>query len=129
MIAATTTSNVVLTLHQGFSRVVLIYSALMAVWGLLLYVRGSNPSGGYLGALILDWGVVILQGIIGIALVLQGHRPGDSLHFLYGGVAFLTLPSAYLFSEHGAQRRDSLVFGLATLFLVGISIRAIGTGG
>lgn len=117
-----------LTLHQGFSRVVLVYSLLMALWGLFLYARGSNPSGGYLGALVLAEGVAILQGLIGLVLVLQGHRPADALHYLYGVVAVLVLPGAYLYSSRGTERRDSLIFGLAGLFLVGVAIRGIATG-
>ena len=117
-----------LTLHQGFARVVLTYGVFMALWGLFLFVRGSNPSGGYLGALVLAEGVAILQGIIGLVLVLQGHRPADALHYLYGVAAVLVLPSAYLFSNRATERRDSLILGLASLFLVGVAIRGIATG-
>lgn len=120
--------TIVLTLHQGFARVVLIYSLMMTLWGLFLWVRGRNPSGGYLGALILDWAVVALQGLIGIVLFAQGYRPGQLLHLLYGAAAFLTLPTAYFWSDNGTTRRDSLIFGLAALLLFGISIRAAMTG-
>jgi hypothetical protein len=126
---ATSTKSATVSLHQGFFTVVLIYSALMALWGLFLYFRGSNPSGGYLGSLILAEGVAVLQGLIGLVLLAQGHRPGDGLHILYGIVAAITLPSAYFFSSRGTERRDSLIFGLACIFLVGIAIRAATTGG
>ncbi len=124
--------TVVVFLHQGFSRVVLIYSVLLALWGLFLYVRGEPPSGGLLGALVLDEGVIILQSLIGIVLYGQGYRPGQSLHLLYGLAVFLALPTAYLWA--GANRvgpptrRDSLVFGLTCLFLFGLGIRAATTG-
>lgn len=127
--AATTDKSATLSLHQGFFTVVLIYSALMALWGLFLYFRGSNPSGSYLGSLVLAEAVAILQGLIGLVLLLQGHRPGDGLHVLYGIVAVVTLPAAYFFSAHGTERRDSLIFGLSCVFLVGIAIRAATTGG
>jgi heme A synthase len=117
------------TLHQGFGTVVLIYSGLMALWGLFLWLRGSNPSGGYLGALVLAEGVIVLQGLIGILLLLLGHRPQGPLHYLYGILALITLPSAYVFGERATERRDSLIFGLAGLFLVGVAIRGIMTGG
>jgi hypothetical protein len=32
-------------------------------------------------------------------------------------------------SDGGTQRRDSMVFGLAALLMVGVAIRAIATGG
>jgi hypothetical protein len=114
--------------HQGFARVVLIYSLAVALWGLFLYVRGSNPSGGYLGALAINEGVAVLQAAIGLALVILGHRPPDVLHYLYGVVSVVTLPSAYFYSSGGTERKDSLIFGLAALFLAAISIRASMTG-
>lgn len=114
--------------HQSWSRVVLIYTVLLLIWALFLYVRGSNPSGSYLGALAIDQAVVVIQGIVGIILVVQGYRPGDGLHIVYGIVAFVTLPAAYFLSKGGTERRDSGIFALATLFLIGISIRAIATG-
>ncbi|MBV9281505.1 MAG: hypothetical protein JOZ41_15605 [Chloroflexi bacterium] len=128
MTLAAVHDSVVVTLHQGFARVVLIYSLLVAIWGLFLYLRGRNPSGSYLGALVINGGVVLLQALIGVTLAIQGYRPHDGLHFLYGVAALVTLPAAYLYSNGGTERRDSLVFGLGALFLFGIGIRAITTG-
>ncbi|MGH2444200.1 MAG: hypothetical protein ACRDFX_13675 [Chloroflexota bacterium] len=113
-----------MTLHSGFFTVVVIYAVLMALWGLLLFLRGSNPSGGYLGSLILAEGVTVVQGIIGLVLLITGHRPHDSLHYLYGVLAVLVIPSAYFLSAGGRERRDSLYFALAALFLVIIAVRA-----
>ena len=116
-----------LFVHQGLARALLIYSAFMCVWGLFLYFRGSNPSGGYLGALVIDEGLAIVQSLLGLVVRVQGHVPHDPLHYLYGAAAVLTLPAAYLMSDGGQDRRDSLVFGLAGLLLVGIAIRGIMT--
>ena len=41
----------------------------------------------------------------------------------------VTLPTAYFLSSGGTERRDSLIFGLAGIFLIGIAIRGITTGG
>lgn len=117
-----------LLIHQGFARVLLFYSAITGIWGLFLYFRGRNPTGGYLGALIINEGVAILQGLLGLLLRVTGSAPHDPLHYLYGAVAVLTLPAAYFMSDGGRQRRDSLVFGLAGVLLVGIALRGIMTG-
>jgi hypothetical protein len=118
-----------LVLHQGFARAFLIYSVLMGLWGLFLYVTGHNPSGGYLGALVLDEGLALLQGVVGLVVRTQGHAPHDALHYLYGIVAVVSLPAAYFLSDEGTTRRDSMYFGLAGLFLAGVAIRGMGTGG
>lgn len=128
ILLATKTSGPVLTLHQGFASVFLIYSLLMALWGFFLYLRGSNPSPGYLGALVLDEGVGVVQGVIGLILLVQGHRPPDALHFLYGFLAVVSLPVAYFLGTGGTDRRDSGIFGLAGLLLAGVAIRAMMTG-
>lgn len=127
--SSTTHDGIAVTLHQGFATVVLLYSLIIGLWGLLLWLRGSNPSGGYLGALVIAEGVAILQGLIGLAVLATGHRPHDALHFLYGIVAAVTLPAAYFYGSGGTERRDSLIFGLAGLFLVGVAIRGMTTGG
>lgn len=114
--------------HEAWARVVLIYLLLVALFGLLLFFRRSEPTGQYFGSLVIAQGVVTIQALLGVLLLLQGHRPGNNLHFLYGLVAFLTLPSAYLYTRGASVRGSSLILGLACLFLFGISIRAISTG-
>jgi hypothetical protein len=59
---------------------------------------------------------------------LQGHRPADPLHYLYGVVLVVTLPTVYFMGNSASERRDSLYFGLAAAFLIGIAIRAGTTG-
>jgi heme A synthase len=114
--------------HSSFSRVVLIYSAIIGLWGLFLYFRGSNPSPGYLGALVIAEGVGLFQGAIGLFVRSQGHAPHDALHYLYGVVLVITLPAAYFLGKGASERRDSLIFGLAGLFMLGIAIRGVTTG-
>jgi hypothetical protein len=123
-------SNFVLTLHQGFANAALVYLLIMGGWGLILYFRGSNPSGGFVGALVIAGGLIAVQGLVGIGLLLQGHRTPEGLHYLYGVVAVLTLPTAYFspYVSRGNERRDSLVLGLVALFCAGLVIRGITTG-
>ncbi len=125
MVAGT---ELLVTAHQAWSQVVLIYLFLTGLFGLFLFFRKSEPSGQFLGALVIAECVVVVQGIFGILLVIQGYRPAAGLHFLYGVVALITLPSAYLYTRGATVRGSSLIFGGASLFLFGISIRAITTG-
>lgn len=132
ILAAATTQDkgLVVTLHRGFFSVLLLYSFFLMIWGLFLWLRGRNPSGGYLGALVIIQGVATFQALVGIVLLLQGHRPHEpALHYLYGIAAVVALPAAYFMSAQGKERRDSGVFGLAMLFLVAIALRSASTGG
>src|SRR5947209_11953292 len=123
-VAALTLTDV----HVFWSRVVIIYTVLIALWGLLLVIRRADIGGGYMGSLVIAEGIIAVQAILGIALLIQGQRPHDSLHYLYGVVALLTLPGAYLYTLQGTVRGSSLILAIACVFLIGICIRAITTG-
>lgn len=129
MIVAAASGGLTLMLHQGFARAFLMYSLILAVWGAFLWLRRSNPSGGYLGALAIMEGLAVLQSLAGLLLRVQGHSPHDSLHYLYGVVAVVSIPTAYFMSDHGTTRRDSGLFAIAALFLAGVAIRSFITGG
>src|SRR5436305_1094689 len=50
-----TVASALVDFHSNFSRVVVIYSAIIGAWGPVVYVRGaSSPRGGYPGALALQ---------------------------------------------------------------------------
>ena len=124
-----TAAAVTLTdVHQFWSRVVIIYGVLIALWGFLLVIRRADLSGGFLGSLVIAEGIVAVQAVLGIILLIQGQRPHDALHYLYGFVALVTLPGAYLYTLQGTVRGSSLIIAVACAFLIGISIRAITTG-
>lgn len=119
----------VVSLHQGFFTVVVVYALIITLWGALHYLRGSGPSGGYLGALVIMQGIATFQGLVGLVVLATGHRPQDNLHYLYGLAVALTLPAAYSFSRGANDRNTSGIYALAGLLLVGLAIRASTTGG
>jgi mannitol-specific phosphotransferase system IIBC component len=77
---------------------------------------------------VLTEGLFIVQGLIGIALFLQGGRPHDQLHWLYGPLLVIVLPIAASYLSGRESRREPLVYGLAALFMFGLAIRAFMTG-
>jgi heme A synthase len=118
----------VVELHQTLARTLVLYYAAIGVWGVFLGVRKSPLSPAYRGALVIGVGLGLVQALLGIVLVLSGLRPADNLHFLYGASVILTLP---LVMSYIVDKRISkpLAFGLASLFMAGLAIRAITTGG
>ena len=90
-------------------------------------LRRAPSDGAYRGALIIGVVIGVIQAIVGLVLVLTGLRPRDDLHFLYGVSVIVTLP---LVHQYVAGRRLSrtLAYGLASLFMMGLAIRAITTG-
>jgi heme A synthase len=118
----------VVDLHQTVARALVLYYSAVGVWGLFLAWRKAGLSPSYTGALIIGVGLGVVQAIIGLTLVLGGLRPADNLHFLYGASVILTLPLVMSYSVDKKVSRP-LAFGLASLFMAGLAIRAITTGG
>lgn len=116
-----------LFIHDALFRAGLLLSAIIGVWGLIMFFRRTMPSPGYRSTLILTEGLFIVQGLLGATLFLSGRRPHDELHWLYGVLLVLVLPIATTYTSGREDRRQSLVYGIAGLFMVGLAIRAFTT--
>lgn len=115
-------------LHQRMALSLVLYYAALGVWGVVLAIRKQPLNPSYKGALIIGVGLGVIQALLGVFLLLQGARPEDNLHFLYGASVILTLPLVMSYIVDKKISRP-LAFGLATLFMAGLAIRAITTGG
>ncbi|MBV9577161.1 MAG: hypothetical protein JO057_01075 [Chloroflexi bacterium] len=115
-------------LHQRFAISLVLYYAILGLWGVYLGIRKSPLTPSYRGGLVIGVGLGLVQALIGLVLVLSGDRPLDNLHFLYGASVILTLPLVMSYIVDKKVSRP-LAFGLASLFMAGLAIRAITTGG
>jgi heme A synthase len=86
-------------------------------------------------ALIVTIVLSLLQGLLGIIMVIMGKKPGppgDSLyylHFVYGGIVALVIPVATTYATGGKNvRRDILIYSIAALILTAAAVRAWMTG-
>ncbi len=120
--------NALLFLHNGLFRAGLLIALIIGIWGLVMYFRKLPPSGGYRSTLVLTEVLFILQGLVGIGMFLGGRRPHDPLHWLYGVLLVLLLPIAATYASGRGPRREALVYGIAGLFMTGLTIRALTTG-
>jgi hypothetical protein len=81
---------------------------------------------------ILLWitaGLGVLQPIFGGLIYLNGGRPEDQLHFVYGGLVLLAIPVAYVYSDQKRVRRDLWIMLIAVVIVIGAAFRALATGG
>ncbi|HEY0492348.1 MAG TPA: hypothetical protein VGD57_02655 [Candidatus Dormibacteraeota bacterium] len=89
-----------------------------------------EATSGYRSSLVMTEVLFIAQGLVGALLFVAGNkRPHDGLHILYGVLLVIALPIASSYTSNRAPRREPLVYGVVGLFMVGLSIRAILTGG
>jgi hypothetical protein len=102
----------------------------MALWGFWRFIRKQNVNSNYFGALVIAEVIFILQGLLGLYLWVSGAGVlSGSMHILYGVVNVLVVPGIYLFTRGESSRRELLIYSLGFLFLVGIVLRSIATGG
>jgi heme A synthase len=106
-----------------------LYALIMAGWGLFNFLRRRPPDGNYNGALIIAVTLFLIQGIIGVVLIVMGLMPSrGGIHFLYGVTIALTIPAIYAFTRGSNTARESLLYGLGMLFIWGLADRAVETG-
>ncbi|UCH61083.1 MAG: hypothetical protein JSV61_06280 [Anaerolineales bacterium] len=115
--------------HSSLANTAMYYFLILALWGLWRFARKQGVDSSFWGALVISEVLVLLQGGLGVYLWINGLRPGRGwIHILYGVVSALTLPAIFAFTRGDNDRRVMMIYGVALLFLVGITIRAAGTG-
>jgi hypothetical protein len=115
--------------HDRLSLTVVLFMFAVGLWGLLSFFRGESLGGSLSGAMIIGQILIALQVIFGVALLLGDRRPVDSMHYLYGSAVLIAMPFAYSYLQKRNPRQALLFYSLAALFLGGLAIRAITTGG
>ena len=117
-----------LSLHSTIAQAIVLYFAILGAWGLVLALRRQRElSPAFRSAMALGVVVAIVQTVVGVVLLVTVGQPRDDLHFLYGASVILTFP---LVGSYIADKKVSrpLVYGLASLFIAGLAIRAMTTG-
>ncbi|MGD2156753.1 MAG: hypothetical protein PVG32_07760 [Anaerolineales bacterium] len=116
--------------HGRLANTVLLYLIVMVGWGLWRFFRKEGVGSSFWGALIIAEILIIVQGLLGGYLWLTGLQPDRGwIHILYGVVAATGIPAAYIYTKGREDRSTVLVYSLLALFLVGIALRAMSTGG
>jgi mannitol-specific phosphotransferase system IIBC component len=120
--------SALLVLHNGLFRTGLLITVVIGVWGLFSYFRKMPASGSFRATLVLTEALFIGQGAVGVLMFANGRRPHDNLHWLYGVLLVIVLPIAMSYVSGRDPRREPLVYGIAGLFMAGLTIRAFTTG-
>src|SRR2546421_5656120 len=126
--------DVIIELHYLNLFLILALGLITGIWGLVLYfMKKTTINGPWRIALIITAADGLLQGILGVTLLLLGQRPGTGtdlyyLHYVYGGIVALAIPVALTYATGGKNpRRDMLIYSLAALILVAAGARALMT--
>ncbi len=114
-------------LHTLTGNAFLYFSAIIAAWALIHYLRRRELGGDFWGAVVIGEGLIAVQALLGLILLIQGAAPARWVHLLYGVVSLITWPSVFAATRGGTGRREALYWTLASAFLFGIALRAIST--
>lgn len=126
--------DVISNLHFFNMFLVLASGTISGIWGLVLFFMKKTFNRPWRTTLIITAVVAALQALFGIILVLLGQRPGTGtglyyLHYVYGAIVVLAIPVAVTYATgRKNQRRDILIFSIASLILVAAALRALTTG-
>jgi len=117
-------------IHGRLANSVLLYVILMALWGFWRFFRKQGVDSSYWGAVVIAEVLILIQGVVGVYMRINGVLPARGwFHILYGIVIAIALPGVYMYTKGRDERRDILIYAAVFLFLIGISLRAISTGG
>ena len=121
--------SALLLVHDRLSISLLLFMAVLGAWGILAFIRGETLSGSLAGAFVIGQGLIVVQILAGVALVVAGAAPAESTHYLYGATAILVLPFVWSFLRDRDQRKALLLYSVLALFIAGLAVRGITTGG
>jgi hypothetical protein len=115
--------------HALLSQTVMLFFLLIGVWGIFEFMRGGEMGGSIGGAFVIGQVLVTVQVLLGVVMVIFGTYATDSVHYLYGISAIISLPFAWSYMRSRHPRQALLVYSLLALFIFGLAIRGVITGG
>lgn len=120
--------DIVAQMHATLANTVMYFFFAIGVWGLFEFARGGEMGGSIGGAFVIGQGLAVVQSLLGLVILAGGHSV-QSIHFLYGISAIISLPFAWSYMRSRHPRQALLVYSLVALFICGLAIRGIITGG
>ena len=113
-----------LDFHKFWAYVAISANAIAGIAALVAW-RVRRWRGRWLWiATIVAEATMMLQVVVGVALVASDDYVAPRFHMFYGFLAFLTVGIAYSYRQQMRGRRE-LFYGLVGLFIMGLGIRAI----
>jgi hypothetical protein len=121
--------SLIIFLHARFGIALLIFAALLGVWGTIAFATRRRISPGFRAAFVLMIALTAVQGLAGVVAFVTGNRPGEVLHIVYGIFAIVFLPGLYFLAARRSQNLEGLLM-VASCWIVAIAFgRGIFTGG
>jgi len=105
----------VATIHLAFTATAAVALALTLAVGLLTLARDRSPQPWLDRIILADLAVGAMAALSGLALVLAGDRPRDTLHLIYGVIVLAVVPGTRYMARAGGWRRRAGWISLGAL--------------
>ena len=111
-------------LHADFAWVVVGTNAAVGAWALAAHWQERLRARALWQATVVAELTIVLEVVLGVALVAVDDYEVAQFHAFYGFVALATIGIVYSY-RHQLQPHLYLLYGLGGLFLMGLALRAI----
>lgn len=119
----------ILLMHARLVITITLVFGVLSLWGLANHLRGRPTSRFYMAWLVVGQLLVITEFVFGVAALAAGYQPYETwTHSMYGVIALISVPAAYLYIRTRNTRWQQLIWALVCLFMAGIALRALETG-
>jgi hypothetical protein len=119
---------VTVAIHYWLGAIVIAINAVAGVWGLAAWRGWVAPGRVFAQVLAASHTVIIGQAVLGLLLLSQNLRAPEELHYVYGLLPAALVVFAYS-ARRGDERRNLLIFAIASVLAAALSIRAFMSGG
>ncbi len=120
--------NVIIQIHGWLGNTAGYYAIIMALWGLWRLVRKQGIDSEYWGALVIEEGLILLHGLMGVFIYFLGkHWDIQTIHIIYGVSSALVLPAIYGITRGKKDRLQLvlyLVFNILLALMINLAIRS-----
>ena len=113
--------------HTWLGWAAVVVCGLSGVTGVLYHFARRSPARIFAALVSLSVVSMVVQVGLGLLLFARDLEPG-SIHMFYGIVMLLTLTFIYIYRAQ-FERRPTLYWGLALLFMMGLGLRGISSFG
>ncbi|MCS7056393.1 MAG: hypothetical protein NZM18_09530 [Thermoflexales bacterium] len=116
-------------IHANLATAVILFNAILGLWGMVKFFRGDSLDGNYLGAVALSPILGLVQMAVGLALVSMGLGANVRfVHYLYGALVIISVPATFAFTRGRDDRGAVLLYAAVMLLISAFGLRAQATG-
>ena len=113
--------------HQWFAWVVVATNAVAGLWALVAHYRPNWRSRAMWWTVLVAEATILVQVLNGVWLIAVQQRVARDFHAFYGFGALIAAVIIYSYRPQ-LKHVKYLLYGLGSLFLMGMALRAIQVG-